>query len=551
MPPPAAHRPSLLTLVLIGAGLALVAGAAGVLASPLGDSLWALLGRPANAALTLLPLDTPAYIRLTPTGPQLKHAEALKARFQAVPELKSAWTQAERSLAREQNVSWEADILPWLGPEIVVALPSAKGLGQARGAPELLLVAATRDSARSDAFIKKVRESQERRGDTFSAKQHNGVAYLTDGKDTSIATVNNFVVFATTETLLQRTIDLATGKGGQSLADHPTYQEVIKSLPADRLGDVYIDLLPFVNELGSQRDTGLSARQREALLSMRALALALRLEPDGLAIDTVTLYDPGKMSAEQQALAKQGANPLKVVGALPDETLAFLALRDLRAVWQVAAPARGSFAGGIEAVNRATGLNVDEDVFGWLTGEVGLALIEDTAGFGGNVQLPVGGLLLIEAADRRLVEAKLAKLRAALERQGLRFSAQSIGGVEMHVLTGGRGMPSIGYGFAGDFLVIGTSPNALEQAVQSKTASVAGASAYQGVSAALPKERVAMLYADVARLAPLVSRLGGGSDDEARLALAGLRPVKAIGLASEPMGANNVQRGRLFISIPG
>lgn len=96
--------------------------------------------------------------------------------------------------------------------------------------------------------------------------------------------------------------------------------------------------------------------------------------------------------------------------------------------------------------------------------------------------------------------------------------------------------------------MIGPAPNAPGQAVERKTASVAGH--YQDVSAALPKERVTMLYANVARLTPLVSWLGREIENgQAQLAVCGLRPVRAVGLASGPMGAGHVQRAQLFVSI--
>jgi hypothetical protein len=305
--------------------------------------------------------------------------------------------------------------------------------------------------------------------------------------------------------------------------------------------------------MGKARIT-LDAKQREALMAMRAVSLILRVEPNGVAFDSVALYDPTKMSADQQAALKQGANPLKLVGALPEKTVAFLALRDLKTTWKVASAqlaSDASFAGGVESFKKSTGLSLDDDIFGWMTGEAGLALIEDKGGFAGNAEMPVGGLLYVEATDRKLVEEKLGKLRASLEKSGLRFSAQQINGVEMQVLGGMPGVPDVGYGFVGDFLVIGTSKEAFGQAVAGKSAPVANAPTYKGVSAALPKERTSLFYADMTRLTTLADRLGGGlGDDEVRAALAALKPVQAIALSGEPAAANNTVRSQLFLFIP-
>jgi hypothetical protein len=551
--PPPAKRSWLRPAIVVGAVLAVIiwSGVA-VMASPLGNTVLALLGRSSTDAIKLLPLDAPAFVHLAPTGNQLKNAEALKARFMAVPEVKEAFAKVDRSLMNDQGIDWETDFQPWLGPEIAVALTSPKGLGQAGGAPDLMLAMATRDQAKSDAFIKKVRDAQAKRGVAVSEKQYNGVSYLS-GEDGAITTVGGFVVVASTEAALFKTIDMAQGKGGKSLADNPTYQELAKSLPADRLGDAYVDLQPFIAELDKAPIT-LDAKQREALLAMRAVSLIVRVEPNGVAFDSVALYDPAKMSVEQQAAMKQGANPLKIVGALPEKTPLFLAMRDLKSTWKVASAqlaGDASFANAIEGFKQAAGLSVDDDIFGWMTGEAGLALIEDKDGFAGNAEMPVGGLLYIEATDRKLVEEKLAKLRAALEKSGLRFAPQQVNGVEMQMLAGAPGMPSVGYGFVGDFLVIGTSREALSQAVAAKSASVANAATFKGVSASLPKERTGMVYVDLPQTLSLAERLGDGGDgDELKTALAALKPVKAIVLTGEPAAANNTVRSQLFVYVP-
>ena len=429
--------------IIVGAVLAVVVGGGD---RGDGQPAWQLdLGAagPFLDAIRLMPLDTPAFVHLAPTGNQLKNAEALKARFMAVPEVKEAVAKVDRSLLNEQGIDWEVDFQPWLGPEIAVALTSLSGMSQGGGTPDAVIFMATRDPAKSDVFIKKVRDAWAKQG-AVSEKQYNGVKYLA-GDDAAIATVGGFVVVATTESALSKTIDMAQGKGGKSLADNPTYQELAKSLPTDRLGDAYVDLQPFIAEMGKARIT-LDAKQREALMAMRAVSLILRVEPNGVAFDSVALYDPTKMSADQQAALKQGANPLKIVGVMPEKTAAFLALRDLKTTWKVASTqlaGDASFAGAVESFKKSTGLSLDDDIFGWMTGEAGLALIEDKAGFAGNDEMPVGGLLYVEATDRKLVEEKLGKLRASLEKGGLRFSAQQVNGVEMQVLGGMPGVPSV------------------------------------------------------------------------------------------------------------
>mgnify|MGYP000061766177 CR=1 FL=1 len=59
-----------------------------------------------------MPAEAVLLVHLAPTGAQLKNAEALRARFEAVPEIKKAIAEAEGGIAKEQNITWAADIQP-------------------------------------------------------------------------------------------------------------------------------------------------------------------------------------------------------------------------------------------------------------------------------------------------------------------------------------------------------------------------------------------------------------------------------------------------------
>jgi hypothetical protein len=557
VPAPAPGRPAWhLPVVILGVVAVLVAGGGlAVMASPLGDSIRAMLGQSANSSVKLMPMETPLFIRLSPTGQQLKNVEALRARLDAIPEIKQALGQVDTSLAREQEITWATDIQPWLGPEIAIALTDARAMTAGRGAaPPMLALVATRDRPRSDAFLAKMRAAQEKRGGTMAEKQHGGVTYwAAAGGDTFFTTVGGFVVLATTEQGLRGTIDLAQGKGGKTLADSPTYQEVLASLPASRLGDAYVNIAPLMAEAGKLAPVQLTPDQQRQLEAVRALSLALRVETNGVALDTLALYDPSKLDAKQQALLKQGASPMKVVGALSDQTVFMLTLRDLKGIWQsvrAQMSAEPSFTQGIKQVEAATGLSLDEDIFGWMTGEVALAMTRDTVGFMGDARMPFGGMLLIEAKDRALIEAKMAKIEAVLGTQGLTLSGAKVKGVDFKMTPQEMGGLSAGYGFVGDFLVVGLSRTSLGAAVDASKASLANAATFKAVNETLPKEKTAMIYLDTAALVTMAGSLPPRGDmAEFRRAAPYLRPVKGIGVSSEPLAANNTQRSHLFILV--
>ena len=559
--PPAPARPAWMLPAAISAAVVLVLLGAGIIVmrSPLGDTIQALFGRSATSSTRLLPADTALVIHLAPTGPQLKNAEALRARFMTVPEVRTAWEKLERDGAGAGAgslgaISWGEDIQSWLGPEITLALPNPKALGSSGGTAEVLVAAATRDRGKSDAFVKKFWAQEEKAGKTFTEKQYGGVSYLAGGHDTFVGTIDNFVVFASTERSLHTTIDLAQGKGGQSLAQAPLYVDTMKALPTNRIGDVYITLAPFME--AGMRDARIQpgAAQQQALGALQATALALRAEPNGIGIDMVTHYDPSRLDDKERAFLRGGdASALRVLNTLPDKTVVAWSMRDLKTFWEAATAGLrndASFTKGLGDIQRASGLDLDRDIFAWMTGEVALGLVEDRDGFAGNRNMPVGGVLLIEATDRAKAEAMMAKLSVLLAQQGMGLTAGRVGGQEMQVMAPTRGLPSAGYGFVGNYLAIGTSTAVLGQTAESAQASLATNATYKEMDGALSKNRTSLFYLDLRAIMKTATAMSAADDVTGlREAEPYLRPIKALALGGEPLGTDNTLRAQLFVLI--
>lgn len=569
-PPPRSRGNRLVTLSVLGL-LAIVLGGGGVavMSSPLANSVWAFLGRSSLQAIKLVPAEAPVVLHLAPTLGQLKNLETIKTRFETVPEFKKAFEQFERSIGSEENLNVKDDILSWLGPEIVLALHDGEGLKQSNKqnktlTPSLALVMATRDRAKSDAFIEKIKAGTAKNKQPLTQQHYGGQTILTNSKDVWLTNLKDFVVFASTEKSLQRTIDLAEGKGGRTLLDLPAYQEIVRALPAERFGDLYIDWSVMVDQVDGLGSIGLDPKQREMIRALRAMGVALRFEENGIMIEAATLYDPARLAPEQQVILKQNGTTFRAIETLPAKTSSLIALQDLRSYWNmVTAPYRldQSFVKGLESFNKSTGLDLEADLLSWMTGEIALAVIEDRPGYPmGGQSIPVGSLFMIETTERAVVETKLKRIREVIEKQGLRAVTKTVNGVEFIQFvvprTGSTNrqlpeQPAGGYGFVGNYLVIATTPEGFAQVVDAKTASLKGMPHYQAVDQLLTKDRQVLMYVDLAATLALVDALGqGGNDTEIARGLAMMRPIKAIALSSEAMNQAGISRSRMVVLIP-
>src|SRR5207302_3665607 len=103
--------------------------------------------------------------------------------------------------------NFDRDVAPWIGTELGFALMDVPpATSSSTTPPGIVLMVATRDTAKSDDFLKRFRASAEAKGSTFSEENYQGVT-IVSGKTTSssssalgaYATYQSTVLLASTE----------------------------------------------------------------------------------------------------------------------------------------------------------------------------------------------------------------------------------------------------------------------------------------------------------------------------------------------------------------
>jgi Protein of unknown function (DUF3352) len=488
------------------------------------------------SSLSLTPESAQLVVRFAPSAGQLIRLQALRNRLETIPEIGQSLAGLEQG-ANTGGISFQADILPWLGPDMTLAAWAPEGDPQT---VEGALIVASRDLRASNRFLLLLREESERFGAPLEKRQFAGVTFYTGEDGPALATLRGFVVIASSTEAMKEVIGLGRNRGGPGLAEAPAYLETMALLPSERILDFY--LAPT----GPMATGPLAAGP-----TPERLALGLSLAPDGIAVDTAARYDLEALDPATRAVLLQGPNPLRALGAMPDETVGAVAIRDLRAIWAAAAaPARGQrdFQEGLSSFERSTGLNLEEDIISWLDGEIGLAAVEPPAG-AATAGMPVGGLLVVEVTDRPRVEAKMAKIAEALGRQGVTFAPRQIGGVTMQVAEGRGAAAGGGFGYVGDFLVVGSPIATLGQAAEVGAGALPATPRFQALRAALPGQVRDLTYLDVnaiRRIAGAVATAQGQGESYRRQVEPWLRPFAAVGGASAVTTPDGAARARLF-----
>lgn len=332
----------------------LIAAAAGVLVGIVAALL--LLGGggdddapPAAATAKLVPASALVYAHLSTDGEREGTAQALEI-ARGFPGWDALRDRTVRQLvAAGRNGAQAAGITPFLGDEAALALTD-------RGtetAGSLVMLQVT-DSAAANRYLERgqgsVRESEAR-----------GIQTRTFGTLVT-AIIGDVLVIGQLQSV-REAIELSTGRG-DALADDPSYRRGMEGMPENRAADAWATADGIRRLLAPQGGVlGIAGALLDAP-GLRATALALTAQDDGMRVRVRRLVDP-----DAQGKVPAGFDP-SLAQFLPDDVFAFADLRDLSGVAQrflSLAAANNEARTLLEAAQKGGALK-------FLRGEVGVGL---------------------------------------------------------------------------------------------------------------------------------------------------------------------------------
>lgn len=547
----------LATCGILTAILLLLGGAAVV-----GIYFWLGMNR-TNQTATMIPADTPLIISFSPDPRQAiyyrdaDNLQALLPIFGASPDLREVAEDAQNDLLADFDLDFREDVLPWIGAEVSLAMMDVEASGY-RDTPPIILAVATRNEKKSDAFLQKVRQAMEREGLEFKEETYGDIQIVYQMPDyegafaPSFATFSHLVVVGSDREALHQAIDNAQTKEVPVLADQEAYQAVLRALPANRLGYVYVDGRSVLQDLGTETGFPLEAQ------SVQSIGISFGLTSDGVRLDYVMSYDPTQLSSEQQEAMQRQTHHLKTADLVPKRVLAYWSGQDLFMVW---------FAGGLLAGMRGmqdmegvqefvdeleylSGVRLEDDILANMTGEYALAVLPDPTGLLGDDKIPFGILLLTEVKDWRTVELGLDGLATYLEDEGsIIVRRQEIEGTTFMLLEDPWQEWVFGYGFVDDVLVIATSPEVLRAMLRDESRSLADEDMFKAAIKPLSNKASSYFFLDAQEVIRTAYRMMDewGKEDFDREVRPYLEPIQAVSMSVEPMDRKGMARGTLFI----
>ncbi|MGQ9626331.1 MAG: DUF3352 domain-containing protein [Anaerolineae bacterium] len=512
----------------------------------------------------LMPGDTAFYFSLNLGREQSANFEQLWQVFAAIPGVEEATSELgnlTKGLPTEEEFSFENDIAPWLSLEAGLALPTLKLKGGAdlvelSEEQPVIIVLASRDTAKSNAFLRKVGREIQKEG-KLEMRLYKGTAlYHYEPKSpgetpTAYAAYEDFLLLSNDLKLLQQVIDIAQEKG-KSLAENEDYKALLKTLPPESAGHVYIAMGQFLKDFSELADIPPGTMD---IYSGRAMAFSLGFIQNGLVMDYAASYDLEKMSRFMHETMRQKPNLHRALGFAPAETIFYLSGQDLSLLWEYVLEMLGrkpGFREGVQDLEKELDLNLEQDVFSWTTGEYALSVLPDPGGFMGQKDVPLGLLILVEIKDKKMAQDKMEKIAGALAEQLMAQPKEVyISGVKMHTLSVPSENITLGYGFIEDFLAIGTSRQILRQAVEAPDHPIKEMEELQAAIEPLPAHNTGYIYLDIQKTFELITRTMPPSErlDFQREVLPYVQPFRAFSSANMVMEEGKIMYGRLFILI--
>jgi hypothetical protein len=411
---------------------------------------------PAGAKTTLAanyPDSTTVFVSIntdTASG-QIQSWQKIIAYLAQIPEVKMV-TQNMDLLALAQIGTYDGDIKPWIGGELDLGLTDVNSVvnlvagtvGSSSGSTAaasqsselpVLIGATVKDQAAADAFINKIGSKLVAFGLTAPAKE----TY----KDATLYTFNlgiaNLVAGVSKDklfigggpALVKAAFDQDATK---SLSSKDDFKKVTGKLPAENLTFAYLDYQTIVKTVTNnpQVKSALASLDTTNLDYTGSVGVAFSTATEGFRIDAYQTMLPDKTPPAIADMLKKGANPNKLLNALPESTLAFMNSRDAASSYnffvQTLKSAGGTsgvdFDKGITQFEQQTGLSVQNDIVSLFGGEYGVFVTPDSK----NKGVPVGFGLVTEATDAAATQAKLDKITDAIAKNAqVTWVSKSVG----------------------------------------------------------------------------------------------------------------------------
>jgi Protein of unknown function (DUF3352) len=388
-----------------------------------------------ESSLAYVPPSTPFAVAID-TDVEGNRFEALGDILGRFPSGDNIGRMLQEEIERSaEGVSYEDDVRPLLGSPFVVSATDPASFVSDSEDEDFVAALQVADTDALDRLIEKTgaREDGEVAGATV---------YEDDGS--VFAVEDDMVVLGGSRELLEASLERADG---DDHLDVDTFERSLEGLPDEALARIYLDLQALIE----QEPGGEQARQVAWVGALRTLGMTATAADDAVDVEFSLRTEGEDLSDEDLPLAAgdEAAQVVRIPGQVafglrdPSQFVSFF-----EATFQTLDPQGfGEYETGKRAIAQSFDIDVDEDVFGQLTGDLSVSLAVD-GGFGARA----------EVADPDAFADTVDRLAEALPQLGAGLGVTDVSRrgalYEARLADGGRFV----FGMRDDVFVAGSNP---------------------------------------------------------------------------------------------
>ena len=308
------------------------------------------------------------------------------------------------------GISYQQDIQPWIGNIMIALVPTTNSSDVIQDFEPLIIIG-IEAPFKAKNFLKKIQSQIE---ESTKKIEYKGLD-ITSSTDTRgnivhTALLGNKLLASNKINAVKKSID--TFKGEASLSNSAKTKEIFRQkLELDNsLAQVYItnhDNL-IANSL---QDSRVPKNTIESLQVLQSLSFAI-----GTKDNKVKLQGLAKLDS-QLVKQKYTNSPGQILTTLPTETIAFVSGQGINSLWtglsEIAnqePELKTAFDGARTSTKFVTGLDLDQDIFGWMDGEFALGIVTSSQPNIPELNIGLGGAFALETSDRKTAQNTMDQL---------------------------------------------------------------------------------------------------------------------------------------------
>lgn len=426
----------------------------------------------------------------------------------------------------KSNISYEKDLKPWVGGVMIAwlpsnpvkstqfILPSSSNLSTPieKQQANLLFVVGIKDKLSALNFEKKLKEEKDSNTKEIEYKGEKIVEIANNGQPLYSTVLNNsYVALAPQQQAVEEVID--TAKGSPSFVSKEEVNNLLQKGTDVQNPLIQVYVPNYRNLLQQEIVTNsqfgqLPPQTLSQLKQLKSLVLGIGTDDLGVRLKATSNSDPTKFHYENSSS--------NVVAEFPADTIAMVNGQGISHWWSVFTeqskndPQINQSLEQIRSQLKNINIDLDKDIFDWMDGEFGSALIRTSQGV--SAALGFAQTFIFKTSDPKTAQATLGKLDDLGKAQHFNLTQKNIGGKNITQWEIPQQGTLFAHGMLDEntvFLAVG-EPN-ISTIVQPKNPSLDNSDDFKTITGTLQKPNAGYFYVNMDQATPIINRLAAFS----------------------------------------